>query len=186
MDPTNNGGAMQTKSTPSSTTHCTTPGQCVPMSAIQAMHNRHKCSMLVWAARGWEEEFYRARGMAQALQHLIHRFDGAAWAASNDVLMGGYHPLGGFEAAWAALPVGFETSSLAQVKEILVATGTKWPSYDITDTQLDAVVQLKDGKVAAINADDEHDPLGAELNDGALLHGSPCVVSAIVAQGGAA
>ena len=167
----------------------TTPDQCVPMSAIQAMHNRYKCSMLMAAACGNEDEYQKLRGMALAMFGLIHWRSAAVYAAKNDVLIGGYQPLGGFEGpwmAWDALPNNPEMPTFAQMKQFLAAIGFKWPDDDIPDTQLDAVVQFKDNEVAAVNADDEHDPLGAELNDGALLHGSPCVVSAIVAQGGAA
>ena len=177
---------MHTTSTPSGTPCCTTPGQCAPMAAIQAMHNRYKCSMLVWAARGWNEEFCRTRGMAQALHDLIYHPDGAAFVANADASMGGYNPLGGFEAAWAALPEGFERFTFSQVQELLTATGTKWPDNEFSDRQLDAAAQLENHKVASVKTDNEHSALGAELNDGALLHVAPCVVSGIVTEGGAA
>lgn len=180
---------MQTTSTPSGTPCCTTPGQCVPMSAIQAEHNRYTCSMLMAVAYGNEEYYHYFRGMARATEDMIKHASGSIYAANRDASMGGYQPLGGFESAWSAwmaLSIGFENSSLADVKQILTAHGAKWPSDDVADSELDAVAQLKGNEVAAVNADDEIAALTADLNDGALLHGAPCVVSSIVAQGGAA
>lgn len=180
---------MQTTSTPSGTLRCTTPGQCVPVSAIQADLNRYTCSMLMAVAYDLEEYYHYFRGMARATQELIEHTSGAIYAANKDASMGGYQPLGGFErawSAWGALSIGYENPSLADVKQILTAHGAEWPSDDISNNQLDTVAQLKGNEVAAVNANDEIATLGAELNEGALLHIAPCVVSGIVTEGGAA
>ena len=166
--------------------HSPTPEQAIPLASIQAMLNRYKASMLVCALRGFTAEFYRSQGHAQALSDLISHSESAAFAAKTDASIGGHQPLGGFEAAWAALPMRFEMLTLAQVKEVLASTGTQWPGDEIANSQIDSTQQLESGKVAVANLGDKHDAPGAKLNDDALLHSASLGEAAIVAEGGAA
>lgn len=159
--------------------------QTVNRASIEAMYNRFGQLMLTCAALNNAPRLSFAQGGFNALRSILESKI-AARAAKSDASVGGYQPLAGFEAAWAALPVGAERFTLTQMQEFLGANGVDISSYAVSNSQFDAVKQFKDGAVCAVNGNDEHSAARADLDDGSGLHGFTPLVCATVAQGGAA
>jgi hypothetical protein len=165
----------------------TAPLPPIDRTAIEAMCNRSKQLVLTCAAMGQPDALRFAQGSLNALRSLLDLQD-VGFAAHRDDSRGGYQPLAGYEAAWAALPVGVERFTLAQVQEFLRTHGVEIATDAVANGKVDGVEQLKDCKAAVINVHDEHDAVRAEGRDGAGEHEAPLVVRGvdIVAEGGAA
>lgn len=161
------------------------PPAVIERSAVQAMHNRAKQLVLTQAWLGKAEGLRFAQGALSALHSIIEGL-GAPFAAQRDASMGGYRALAGFEAAWAALPVGAKNFTLVEAQEFLSAHGVEVATDALANSKVDTVSNLEDGMVPAINGNDEHDSTRADVGDGSGLHDSPFLDHAIVAQGGAA
>lgn len=110
-------------------------------AAITAMRNRAAQTVLVTAHQGKAHQFVFAQGMLKALNSLLNRPEPAKFAAVRDASMGGYQPLTGFEAAWAALPVCMESLSLVEVQQFLTAQGVQIATDAVANSQLDAAEQ---------------------------------------------
>lgn len=161
-------------------------GTTITVAAVQALHNRAKQLVLTMAWLGKAPELRFAQGSLSALASLLDDADQAV-LVERDASLGGYQPLAGFEAAWAALPISVKNLTLPQVREFLSLHGVE-PSTDaVAHSQLDATGGLEDSKLATVvDVNNEHGAARADLHDGASLHDATSDEPAIVAQGGAA
>lgn len=148
-------------------------------NAVVAMYNRARQLVLTCGALGNAEGLIFAQGSLNTLRSILET-SGATFAARRDASMGGYQPLAGFEAAWAALPIDVERFTLTQVQEFLGLHGVEISADAVTDSKLDAVEQFKDGAVSVVNGHDEHDAARADLGDGAGEHGESLIVDEVV------
>jgi hypothetical protein len=108
---------------------------------VEAMHNRAKQLVLTQAWLGKGEGLRFAQGMLSAFQSLTD-CSGSQFAAQRDASMGGYRPLAGFEAAWAALPVDAKNLSLVQIQQFLVAHGVELSTDALSNSNVNAVSDL--------------------------------------------
>lgn len=156
----------------------------IERGAVEAMHNRAKQRLLTQAWLGKADGLRFAQGALSELGALLNS-KGPAFVAARDASMGGYQPLAGFEAAWAALPINAKNFTVAEVQEFLRFHGVKPAPDAVSNLRIDAIGDLENGKVSAVDLDDEHDAARAESDDGAGLHWAPLeVVGAdIVADG---
>ena len=159
--------------------------QTIDRASVEAMYNRARQLMLTCAALSNAKSLGFAQGSFNALRGILQS-EYPARAAKNDASVGGYQPLAGFEAAWAALPVGAERFTLAQMQEFLRTNGVEISAYSVPTSKLNTVEQLKNDEVSALNSHDEHGAARADLDDGSGLHGASPVVCATVAKDGAA
>jgi len=155
------------------------------MQAISAMRNRAAQLVLTKAWLGKADQMHFAQGSLKALDDLLNHFETCEFAAQRDALMGGYQPLGGFEAAWAALPEGLEYLTMAQVQQFLQSYAVEFPLDNVAHSQLNAALRLKDGKVPAVDLHDEHGAARADLNDLASHAAALIVKTTNVAEVGA-
>lgn len=154
----------------------------VPLAHIVAMHNRFKQLALTQAWLGKSDGLKFAQGGMNALAGFIDGVDYAQFA-ERDHSMRGYQPLAGFEAAWATLPDAAERFTLAQMQQHLATHGVELAGDSITNSNVNATQQLKNGPFAMVNGHNKHDALGADFDDGASLHESSTGSAAIVLQG---
>lgn len=156
-------------------------------AAITALAHRARLLILTGAWLGKERNVALGQG---ALNHLRALANGVGQkAADNDASAGGYQPPALFERAWPRLPVDIEYLTMAEVQEFLRAQGIELAADAVAHSQLDGVVQLEDGKLPGVVANDEHGATRADLADGSgvVVHGArPGGDAAIVAQVGAA
>lgn len=96
----------------------------IDRSAVEAMHNRAKQLVLTQAWLGKAGGLSFAQGALGAYAGLLNS-EGAAFGAARDASLGGYQPLAGFEAAWAALPASAKHFTLAKMQEFLRAHGVE-------------------------------------------------------------
>lgn len=117
--------------------------QSMPLAELEAALDRAVGLMLTQAAFGNLRFFEQARHEARALSAVR---DGVwAWSANRP-----YHVPPMLKAAWAALPVGIENMSMAQVQQLLVAHGVEMAADDVTEQQLNAGQQLEDAQGAGV------------------------------------
>lgn len=93
---------------------------------------------------------------------------------------------GAVQTALARLPDHCERLSFAKMESLLRAQGIDFASYAVTDSDIDAVVQLQDGVSPVVKLDDKHAVAAVDVGDGGKVHGYSPDKTAIVAQGGAA
>lgn len=153
-----------------------------PMQAISAMRHRAAQLVLTMAWLGRRDQMHFGQGSLKALDELLNHFETAQFTAQRDASMGGYQPLGGFEAAWAALPEGLEYLTMAQVQQFLQSHAVEFPPDNVAHSQLNAGLQLKDGKVTAVDTHDEHGTAQADLNDVTGHVAAPVVKNPNVAE----
>lgn len=154
----------------------------IDRSAVEAMHNRARQLVLTCGYLGNAQNLRFAQGCLSSLSYLLD--GGGVFLATRDASIGGYQPVTGFEAAWAALPVSAKNFSLAEVQELLRVNGVELSPDAVTDSQISAVRQLKDREVAAVNLDDEHPLLCVDPNNGAGLHGAAFDVESRIVKPG--
>lgn len=159
--------------------------QHIERSHAVALLNRAKQLVLTQAFLNNANGLLYAQGALSALQSVTEEL-GGAFLAHRDALLGGYQPLAGFEAAWAALPVDAKHLSLADVREFLTRHGVELAADPISNGNVDAVSQLENGVIPAVNLHDEHDAARAYLNHCASVHANSLGKTAIVVEGGAA
>ena len=159
--------------------------QTIDRASVEAMYNRAKSLVLTQAWLGKAGGLQFAQGALSELGALLNS-TGPAFAAKRDASEGGYRPFAGFEAAWSALPVGAKDFTLVEMQEFLRTQGIEISSDAVSNGNIDAVGNLKNSEVAAVNGHDEHGAARADLDDGSGLHSASPVVCATVAQGGAA
>ena len=153
---------------------------------IQALLNPAKRMLFLNAIAGNERPVVWAQAAIKTLNSLK---DGVGTrAAKHHQSIGGYFVPAEHEAVWAKLPVGVENFTLRQVQEFLRAHGIQIATDAVANHQVNAVEQLKDHMVAAIDSHNEHDTARADVSDGACDHGESPVVAGvdIVDEGGAA
>jgi len=146
-------------------------------AAIEALINVHKNAILLGALLGNIRHLAHAQGGIKALQAL-QRGAGDS-AAKLHHSLGGYQPLASLQTAWAALPVGIENYTLAQVQEFLRSQGIEIATDPVSNGQVNGVQQLEHDELPIVYLDDEHHAAPADLGNGAITHGSS------VLQGGA-
>lgn len=159
--------------------------QHIERSHAVAMLNRAKQLVLTQALLNKPDGLLYAQGALGALQAITEE-GGGAFVAHRDALLGGYKPLAGFEAAWAALPVDAKHLSLADMREFLTLHGIELAADPISNGNVDGVSQLENGVITAVDLHDEHDAARAYLNHCAGVHANPLGKTAIVVEGGAA
>ena len=158
----------------------------IDRNEVQALYNRAKQLVLTMGCLGKAKELSFAQGAMCELGALLNS-EAPGFAAQRDASMGGYQPLAGFEAAWAALPVGAERYTLGEVQQFLAGYGVEVSPDAVIYGNFYVAKTLKGGVLPMVNSHDEHGAARADLDDGAGLHESPCVVEpTIVVQGGAA
>lgn len=142
--------------------------QSIPLAELQAALDREVSLMLMQAALGNAPLFYQAAHGARALSAVR---DGVwAWSAKRP-----YHVPPMLKAAWAALPVGVEDMSMAQVQQLLAAQGVEISADDVADLQLNAGQQLEDAQGVGAVAHQEQAAARVHAHHGAgdvvLSHG---------------
>jgi hypothetical protein len=147
----------------------TTPStNAVSHAAIKAELNLVKRMLFLNALVGNQSLVTLAQAIISTLNSLLN--GKADQALAFHTLKGGYYVPASWQAAWAALPVGIENYTLAQVQEFLRVNGVQLAADDVADFDVDAIGRLEDGKVTALDLHNEHDALAADLHDGAGLH----------------
>lgn len=146
------------------------PPQSIPQAELQAALDREVSLMLMQAALGNAGLFDQAAHGARALSAVR---DGVwAWSAKRT-----YHVPPMLKGAWAALPVGIENMTMAQVQELLAAHGVEIAADDVTDLQVDAGQQLEDAQGAVVVAHQEQ--------AAARVHGHHGGSDVVLSHGGA-
>lgn len=102
----------------------------------------------------------------------------AALAASGD------HAQTSLERAWAALPVGAEKLTMAQVQQLLTAQGIKVAFDGVAGVDIDPVEQFEHGKATA-KLNDEHAAPAVDGVNGTLHVPLPLEVTTVAQEGGA-
>lgn len=161
------------------------PEPPITPAIVEALLNRSKQLVLTQAWLGLPHGLAAAQGAFGELFALLNSY-GPAHLAEQDFLMGGYQPLAGFQAAWAALPIDAKYFSMAEMQEFLRAHGVEVPHDAVGQGNVHIAGQFKNSVIATVNGHDEHGTLGAELDDGSGLQSGAPVGAAIVQQGGAA
>ncbi len=142
-----------------------------PISRAAAEALRSRAIRLIFNAALLDKPSLLTWGQA-SLNTLNALLDGGdAWARKDASTPGGYDIPASYQTAWAALPVGVERLSLVDVQQHLRAFGIQCPFECITQSQIDAVAQLKDGVFPIAQPHDEHAVAGVDVNDGAGVHG---------------
>lgn len=96
-------------------------------------------------------------------------------------------PQSGVQAALARLPDHCERLSFAAMESLMRAQGVDFAPDAVANSNVDAVVQLKDAVSMVVMFDDKHAVAGVDVQDGGRVHGSPLVVeTAILSQEGGA
>lgn len=157
---------------------------------IEALRKRALCGMFFTAANpqtpGHPDNFYFWRGFINALDAV--RSGSASVLVARDTENSGYSPPGYFQRAFASLPAGIESASLADVQKFLVSNGVQITADLIPDSDLDVGQQIKDHAVAADHLNDEHATAGVDFDNGpehlSSLHDGETAI--VAGQGGAA
>jgi hypothetical protein len=143
----------------------------ITAAAITALRNRATTLLLTQAWLGRAEGFAFAQG---AVNHLTELCNGP-WervAAQDAASETGYLPPAYLQPAWARLPVGVTSLTMAQVQELLTSNGIQLATDKVADSQLDGVEQLEHSEVPAVNLHDEHGTARADSNNGSGGHGA--------------
>lgn len=142
----------------------------IDRGAVQALHDRAKQLVLTMGCLGKSKELSFAQGALCELSALL-KSEAPGFLAQRAALMGGYQPLAGFEAAWAALPEGAERYTLAEVQQFLTSHGVEISADAITHGNFYAASGFEYDKVSSVvDIHNEHDAAQADLNDDAGLH----------------
>lgn len=155
----------------------TTP---IPRAAVQAMADRAKQLVLTTAWIGNADNLRFAQGSLGALTSLLQVPSAAEFLARRDASVGGYQPATGFQAAWAALPVGAKNFTLVEVQEFLRSHGVQVTPHPVANSHIDTVRNLKNSEVPPIDLNDKHDAARADVNNGSGLHTAAPVVDATI------
>ena len=142
--------------------------QEIPRAHVAALLNRAHSGMLMAALADRPVGFVGWRSYAKALADL-ESFHGQQLAA-KDARSGGYQPTSCLQAAWASLPEGIERMPLAEVQQFLTSQGVEIPAETVPALKVNAVEQLDDNEVAAVNLNHEHAPAMVDVNDGTSGH----------------
>lgn len=86
------------------------------------------------------------------------------------------------QATLARLPNDCERFSFADMKRLVGTEGVDLAADSVTNSNVDAVVQLQDGVRTVIKFDDKHAVAGIDVQDGCEVHGVLPVADAIVAH----
>jgi hypothetical protein len=114
------------------------PKTSINEASRQAMLARYQGMLLIGAWLGKAHNVSFAQGAINALK-WVNESSSADFAATTDALAGGYHPPACLQAAWACLPVGLESFSLAQVQQFLTAQGVEMADqYSATSLKTEA------------------------------------------------
>lgn len=157
---------------------------------IEALRKRALCGMFFTAGNPGVAEypsaFYFWRGVINALDTI--RSGGASVMAARDKATSGYVPPSYLQRAFASLPKGIESASLAKVQEFLAASGVQIATDLVADSDADVGQQLKDHAVSADHLNDEHATAGVDFDNGpkhvrSLPDGETTIVAG---EGGAA
>lgn len=141
------------------------------LADVLAGLRRARMGALLAAASGQAESFKVFQTMAGTLAELVrgnYRF-----VALKDQSIP-YQAPGAFEAAWAALPVGPEAMSLADMQQFLRGQGVEVAGDDITGLDVRAAEQFERDELAALTAQQEHPGAAVDGRHGAaqvLFHG---------------
>lgn len=153
------------------------------LAALDALTQRAKTGFVYAAMAGNERTCNFFAGQLKFASDLA---SGAGnKLAAMDAARSGYEHPAGFEAAWAALPVGAEKLSMAEVQQILAAQGFQVAADAVAGVDVNATEHLKNSKVATVNLDDEHTALAVDGVHSAL-HADPLVEKTTVSQEGGA
>lgn len=125
---------------------------------IEALRQRALSSLFFTAlhtqAPEHESAFQFWSGYLKALKDLGSGC--ASAAALRDADRSGYEPPSYLKAAFAALPVGAEFTTVTQVQQFLAAQGVQVPGNAVAYLQADVVQQLEDGKGRPVDLHYEH------------------------------
>jgi hypothetical protein len=140
--------------------------------SMTALANRAKTGLLFSASIDSRELFSYWLGCLRTIAELED--DGQAlFLAQKDASLGGYKPPASLQAAWTALTIGAEPTTLPYVQELLRSHGVEVARDAVTSSQIDAIQKLKNTEPPVIQLNDEHGCLAVEVHDGAAEHKSP-------------
>lgn len=154
--------------------------QTTTTEGLQALRNRAIHGVLVgaWLGKPGNVAFFQGvlNGLTQIERGMAQR------AAEKDRDLGGYQPVAGLQGAWATLPTGIERLTMAEVQQHLSAQGVELAADAVAHGDFDAVLQVEECMVPAINVHDEAQPPSVDLHNGSALHSLPSLEVATVAQ----
>lgn len=151
--------------------------------AIEALENRAKTGFVFAALSDNERTFAFCAAQLRFVYEL--RTGTGDLLAAKDAAASGYKPPAGFERAWAALPVGAENLSMVKVQQLLTSQAVELAGDAVAGVDVNAAEQLKNGKFAIVNLNDEHAALAVNGVHSAL-HAAPLVEKTTVSQEGGA
>lgn len=148
---------------------------------VSALKHRGQLGLLIAAQIGSQQRLAFWKGYISAARDLTNGVGKAA--ATKDEALSGYEAPGDYKAAWAALPDGAERLTMAEVVQILAANGIEPTPHPVANGDIDAVEDLEDSVVSAVDLNDEHPIAGIDCDDGSDHERTPYVIQVTGRQG---
>lgn len=125
----------------------------------------------------WQGYIKAADDIASGCGSTLAGLDGAS---------SGYQAPSVFQRALATLPKHIEHAPLSEVQKFLASCGVEIAAHAVSNSDINAAEDLKNGASMAVDLDNKHPAPGIDRND-CSLHSAPDGETAIVAtEGGAA